>query len=75
MKYRITYKVCGIFFTAEAESISRAFDIIRAIIQSEKVTFPDQDGILSEYMAILVNMKNGKTKAYSNFVFNVDVIS
>ena len=75
MKYRITYKVCGMFFTAEAESISRAFDFIRAIIQSEKISFPDQDGVLSEYMAILVNMKNGKTMAYSNFIFNVDAIA
>lgn len=75
MKFKITYNVYGMQFTAEADTIARAYEYVRAVVQREKINFPDQEGTLSEYMEILAGMKAGKTKVYEMFVFKIEAIS
>ncbi len=48
-------------FGTLANNISEAYEYIKAIINNEKTTFPNQDETLLNYMEILVNFKcNGK---------------
>ena len=72
MKYKITYNVYGMEFTAEADTIARTYEYLRAIVQREKINFPDQEGTLSEYMEILADMKAGKNTVYEMPVFKIE---
>ena len=74
MKFKITYHVYGMQFTAEADTIARAYEYIKAIIQREAINFPDQDGALSSYMEILADMQAGEKTKHEMFVFDVEAV-
>lgn len=75
MRYKISYNVYGMEFTAEADTIAQAYEYVRAIVQRENINFPDQERTLSEYMEILADMKAGKNTAHEMFVFKIEAIS
>lgn len=75
MKFRITYNVYGMQFTAEADTIAKAYEYVRAIVQRENINFPDQERTLSEYMEVLAGMKAGKNTMHEMFVFKIEVIN
>lgn len=75
MKYRITYKVFNsVEFYAEADTISQAYEYIKAIVDDKKIIFPDREQTLSEYMNILSKMSAGERLEHSNHVFSISVI-
>ena len=74
MKFKITYKVCGMGFEAIADTISEAYEYAKAIIEAEKLSFPRQEETLSEYMDLLVQIKNGWTDAHINHIFRIEKI-
>lgn len=75
MKYRITYKVFNsVEFYAEADTISQAYEYIKAIVDDKKIIFPNREETLSEYMNILSRMSAGENMGYSNHVFSISVI-
>lgn len=73
-KIKITYPVCGMNFKAETSNISEAYEYIKAIVKRENVTFPDQEGTLSEYMNDLVRMKNGELLKHENHIFTFETV-
>lgn len=75
MKYKISHTVMGVEFSAKADTIARAYAHVRALIINDRIAFPDQDETLSEYMEILVDMKNGKLLSHENHIFRVEVIA
>ena len=74
MKFRITYNVGAMQFTAEADNLARAYAYVRAIVTSNKAPFHDQEGTLSECMAVLAEIKRGETIKCSNRVFAVEAV-
>ena len=74
MKIKITYKVCGVEFSATATCVSEAYEYLQAIIKANAINFPRQEETLSEYMCYLVDMKNGKTIKHSNHIFDMEII-
>ncbi len=74
IKIKITYTVCGMDFTAEANTISEAYEYLKAIVQNECISFPDSEETLSEYMTDLVKMKNGDLLKYENHFFTFEAI-
>lgn len=73
-KIKITYTVCGMDFKAETSSISEAYEYLKAIVKREKISFPNQEVTLSEYMNILVRMKNGELLKYENHIFALETV-
>lgn len=75
MKYRITYKVFNSAnFYAEADTISQAYEYIKAIVDDKKIIFPNREETLSDYMNILSTMSTRTIVEYSNHVFSISVI-
>ena len=74
MKFRITYNVGEMQFTAEADNLARAYAYVRAIVTSNKTIFPDQEEMLSETMEVLTQIKRGETIKCSNRVFAVEAV-
>lgn len=74
MKYKITHTVMGTEFSTTKDTIAGAYASVRALIINDRIAFPDQDETLSEYMGILVNMKNGETLSHQNHIFRIEVI-
>lgn len=74
MKYKISHTVIGEEVSTTKDTIARAYGAVRALIVNDRINFPDQDETLSEYMEILVNMKNGKTLSHENHIFKVEII-
>ena len=62
MKFKITFYVWGKKFSAVADTIAEAYEYVRAIIDANDVKFPDKPEALSEYMIILVDMRNDQLK-------------
>ena len=74
MKFRITYNVGELQFTAEADNLARAYDYVRSIITSNKTIFPGQEEMMAESMEVLALIKRGETIKYSNHVFMVEAV-
>ena len=74
MKFRITYNVGEMQFTAEADNLARAYAYVRDVITSNKTIFPDQEEMLSETMEVLTQIKRGETIKCSNRVFAVEAV-
>lgn len=73
MILKITYKVCGMPFTAVAENIAQAYEYTQAIVKANSLNFPNQEGTLSEYMAILAQFKDGNHLMTENHIFKIEV--
>ncbi len=74
MKFRITYNVGEMQFTAEADNLAQAYDYVHAIITSYRTIFPNQDKTLSGYMEVLSDIKRGVTAKTSNHIFMVEAV-
>lgn len=74
MKFRITYRVGGMPFTAEANNIAEAYDYIRAIVTSNKTVFPNPEKTLSNYMMDLARIKCGELRLTTSHVFAVEAV-
>lgn len=73
MIFKITYKLGGMEFSAEARSIAQAYEYIYAIVKANGLNLPCREKTLSEYMAILARLQDGKLfKAENNF-FRIEV--
>lgn len=72
-KLKITYKVCGVEFSAITETIAEAYRYIVAIIKANEVSFPNRDHTLSEYMGVLVGFKDAGTIKHENHIFRIEV--
>lgn len=73
MKYTITYYVDNLAFDRECNSIAEAYEAVQAIVSNNKIAFPNVNETLSEYMAILVEMKSGETLSHENHYFGIHV--
>lgn len=71
MKYTVTYYVDDLAFDRECDSIAEAYEAVRAIVTNKKIAFSNVNETLSEYMAILVEMKSGKTISHENHYFGI----
>lgn len=74
MKFRITYRVGGMPFTAEANNIAEAYDYIRAIVTSNKTVFPNPEDSLSDYMLCLARIKCGELICTASHVITVEAV-
>lgn len=74
MKIKITYKVCGVEFSATATCVSEAYEYLQAIIKANAINFPRQAETLSEYMCILVKIQNGETIKSENHIFRLEKV-
>ncbi len=74
MKFRITYNVGEMHFTAEADNLAQAYEYVKAIVTSNKTIFPDQEETLSGYMEILADIKRGVTTKTANHVFMLETV-
>ena len=74
MKFKITYNVCGMHITAEADNLARAYAYVRDVITSNKTIFPDQEEMLSETMEVLTQIKRGETIKCPKCVFAVEAV-
>ncbi len=71
MKIKITYRVLGKEFSAEADTIAEAYEYVEAIIRSNEIVFPNLSQVLSEYMIALAKMHNcPMTK--ENHIFRIE---
>lgn len=73
MIFKITYKLCGMEFLAEARSIAQAYEYIYAIVKANGVNLPCWEKALSEYMAVLVKFQDGKLLKVENHFFRIEV--
>lgn len=73
MIFKITYKLLGMEFSAEAENIAQAYECVRAIIKSDGSDIPGQERTLSNYMAYLALLREGKFPRIENPIFRVEV--
>lgn len=72
-KLKITLKVCGMEFSANAENIATAYRYVEAIINSHPVEFPNSDLTLSEYMSILADFQDAGKLECENHIFRIEV--
>jgi len=73
MIFKITYKLYGVEFSAEARSISQAYEYIYAIVKANDLNLPCWEKALSEYMAILVQLQDGRLFKTENYFFRIEV--
>lgn len=70
-KLTVTYYLDNLPFSIVCNSISEAYEAVKAIIINNKTAFSDTNGILSEYMEILIEIKSGKTLSHENHYFGI----
>ena len=75
MNIKITYKVCGVEFSAMATCVSEVYEYLQAIIKANAINFPRQAETLSEYMCILVKIQNGETIKSENHIFRLEKVA
>ncbi len=61
-------------FSCVVETIAKAYDCIKVIVENDKIMFPNTEETLSEYIPILADFKNGKTLKYENLRFSIEKI-
>jgi hypothetical protein len=74
MKIRITYYVWKVPFIYETESVSDAWDAVKAIIQREKLMFPDQESAFCNYFKILSDIAFGSSISHEMFIFKIEKV-
>ncbi len=74
MKIRITHYVWKVPFVYETENVSDAWDAVKAIIQSEKLMFPDQENTFCNYFKILSDIAFGSSISHEMFIFKIEKI-
>lgn len=63
MKFKVTYIVRGMVFTATAHGASEAFDYAKAIIRENKIMYPDQDEAVNTFFCMIAELVTGKSEA------------
>lgn len=75
MKIKITWTIQGMDFEAIANTISEAYEFIKAIVKAKKDNFPNSDETLSECMVVLTGILcGGRDSSYTNLVFRIERI-
>ena len=75
MKIKITYFVLGMEFEAVTHSIPECYEYVKAIVKTNKISFPNPDETLLEYMGILMEMKNNnRLISHKNHIFMIERI-
>ena len=63
MKFKITYMVQGMIFEAIAYGETDAFDYARAIINANKIMYPNQQEALDNYFRMIAELSVGIVSA------------
>lgn len=74
MKIRITHFVWKVPFVYETENVSDAWDAVKAIIQSEKLMFPDQQATFCSYFKALSEIAFGYSISTENAFFKIEKV-
>lgn len=72
MKVKITYKVHGMNFEARADTISEAYEYVKAIIKANPASYVGQEEALSNYMIILSDFQTGNSVSHENHIFKIE---
>lgn len=73
--YLISYNVGASVFKLTTDNEFHALIAIESIVNKDAILFSDTVAeTISEYMEILVKMKNGVIKSHTNYVFKIEVV-
>ena len=70
-KIKVTAKICGSEFSAEVETISEAYELIKSILRN---VGQDNSQRLSTSMAKLVEIVNSRTLTFENNLYRVSCV-
>lgn len=73
--YRVTAFIGKIEFRHETSSISETFEAVKAIVQANKLMFPDQERATDDYFKIVASLAPdhpNKMNMFENFLFRVE---
>lgn len=70
-KIKVTAKICGSEFSAEVETISEAYELIKSILRN---VGQDNSLRLSSCMKKLVEIANSSTFAFENNLYRISLL-
>lgn len=73
MKIKITWTIRGMHFEAVTNTISEAYEYVKAIVKAEKTSFPNTEETLSDCMVILAGFLNDG-RSHKNHIFSIQKI-
>ena len=75
--YRVTAFIGKIEFRHETSSISEAFEAVKAIIQANKLMFPDQERAIDDFFKVVASFAPdhpNRTSMFENFLLRIERI-
>lgn len=75
--YRVTVNINGFEFSRDCKGLVETFEAVKAIIESNRLMFPEQGRTLEEYYKVIARMAPGteaRCTGHDNHIFRIEVI-
>ena len=75
--YRVTTIIRNVEFHRDCKGLVETFEAVKALIESNKLMFPEQERTLEEYYKVIARMApgtEGRCTSHDNHIFRIEVI-